>query len=111
MRVILVVCILLMNSVLYAQAPLNFEGTYVSNKKFNDTWTLTLNSDSTYTFQSQQGESLFPGKWKAEKKVIILSGESSGKAFVITLKITKRQDQVILISRRKDFIKLKLSKR
>lgn len=95
----------------FAQQTSQLHGTYVSERKYNDVWTLKLNSDSSYSFQSQQGESLFPGKWKAEEKVILLSGESSGKVFAITLKITKRQDQVILISRRKDFIKLTLSKR
>lgn len=74
---------LLFNSLFLCQQafgqPIDVAGIYKSKKKFNDVWTLQLEVDSSYTFISQQGESIFPGKWIQENTSIILQYVYEGK--------------------------------
>lgn len=94
---------------LFSQSTLKLEGKYISKKRFSDIWTLVLNSDSTYIFDSKVGESIFPGKWAIEDEKLVLTYVYKDKEYnyFFTLKIKK--GEIKLRGKTKPFRGMKLN--
>ena len=74
MKQLFLFSILLFFSVnVFSQSTVKLEGKYISKKRYSDIWTLVLNSDSTYIFDSKVGESILPGKWTIKDKKLVLT--------------------------------------
>ena len=71
------------------QSVTGLEGSYVSKKRFSDVWTLTLNSDSTYTFEGLSGEKIEPGQWSVDEGKLVLYSEYLGQSYETVFKIKK----------------------
>jgi hypothetical protein len=94
----------------YSQTTNELFGKYISKKRYSDVWTLILNSDSTYKFDSYVGESIFPGKWSINNKSLILSYIYKGETYNYKFAIIRKNNSIRLLGKTSPFNGMKLKK-
>lgn len=93
----------------FSQGSTQIEGVYTSKKKYGDIWTLTLNSDSSFTFKSKMGESIVPGKWSVRNNSMILSNDYMGENYEYVFVIRLKESKLSLKGRTKPFKRMRLT--